>query len=146
LATYFAAALRTPDTDGDGLSDKDEVITYKTDPLKKDTDGDRLGDNAEIAAKTDPTKADTDGDGVNDFDEQRVLTDPLKKESVSKTTSVGVITGAAPGQGLDLQGKFIYAFSIGTENEAGKVGDGRVGAAMLQCQLMQGEHRPWAAG
>jgi len=105
-----------PDTDGDGLKDGEEVSTYHTDPLKADTDGDRLKDGEELnVSKTDPTKADSDGDGVNDFDELRVMTDPNDKNSFSKSTTVGVITGSAPGQGLDLLGNFIYAFSIGTE-------------------------------
>ncbi|HTG45103.1 MAG TPA: binary toxin-like calcium binding domain-containing protein, partial [Verrucomicrobiae bacterium] len=121
--TYKSDPLKV-DSDGDGLSDNAEIATYKTDPSKADTDGDRLDDGSEInVTKTDPSKADTDADGVSDFDELRVMTDPLKKESVSKTTSVGVITGGDPGEGLDLQGKFIYAFSVGTENPAGQVGD-----------------------
>lgn len=37
-----------PDTDGDGLSDKDEVVDYLTNPLKKDTDGDGFDDATEI--------------------------------------------------------------------------------------------------
>ncbi len=36
------------DTDGDGLSDGDEVMTWKTDPLKVDTDNDTYSDTTEI--------------------------------------------------------------------------------------------------
>ena len=55
------------DTDGDGLSDYDEIMKYKTDPLKVDTDGDGLSDYDEIMKyKTDPLKVDTDGDGFTD--------------------------------------------------------------------------------
>jgi hypothetical protein len=36
------------DTDGDGLSDYDEVKVYKTNPLKPDTDGDGNTDGAEV--------------------------------------------------------------------------------------------------
>lgn len=58
------------DADGDGLSDNDEIMTYKTDHTKSDTDGDGLSDYAEIMThKTDPLKADTDGDGLSDSDE-----------------------------------------------------------------------------
>jgi outer membrane protein OmpA-like peptidoglycan-associated protein len=72
-----------PDTDGDGLSDGDEVLRYKTDPLKPDTDGDGLTDGEEVLThKTDPLKADTDGDGLNDGDEIKThRTDPLKVDS-----------------------------------------------------------------
>ncbi len=37
-----------PDTDGDGLSDGDEVLKYGTNPLKADTDGDGYPDGAEV--------------------------------------------------------------------------------------------------
>jgi HSP20 family protein len=36
------------DTDGDGLSDGDEVNTYTTDPILADTDGDGLTDDVEV--------------------------------------------------------------------------------------------------
>jgi hypothetical protein len=36
------------DTDGDGLSDGDEVIIWKTDPLNPDSDGDTFLDGAEV--------------------------------------------------------------------------------------------------
>lgn len=36
------------DTDGDGLSDDDEVQTYRVNPRLRDTDGDELNDKAEI--------------------------------------------------------------------------------------------------
>lgn len=37
-----------PDTDGDGLSDGDEVIIWKTNPLNPDTDGDGYPDGTEV--------------------------------------------------------------------------------------------------
>ena len=50
---------------------------YRTDPTKKDTDGDGLSDYDEIFThNTDPTKADTDGDGFNDKDEIDANKDP----------------------------------------------------------------------
>jgi Bacterial TSP3 repeat len=64
------------DTDGDSLSDADEVNTYDTDPLKADTDADNMRDDAEIDY-TDPNNADTDGDGTSDGDEVFIYgTDP----------------------------------------------------------------------
>ncbi len=36
------------DTDGDGLGDSDEVLRWKTDPIKADTDGDGYPDAQEI--------------------------------------------------------------------------------------------------
>ena len=71
------------DTDGDGLSDGDEVLKYHTDPLKKDTDGDGLTDYEEVMiSHTDPLNPDTDGDGLSDGDEvNKYHTDPLKKDT-----------------------------------------------------------------
>ncbi len=43
------------DTDGDELSDGDEVIIWKTDPLNPDSDGDGFDDGAEIKSGYSPT-------------------------------------------------------------------------------------------
>lgn len=45
--------LLNKDSDGDGLSDRDEII-YGTDPFNKDTDGDGYLDGEEIATGYDP--------------------------------------------------------------------------------------------
>ena len=70
----------TTDTDGDGLTDKEE-IEKGTDPLKKDTDGDGLSDKEEIEKGTDPLKKDTDGDGFLDKEEVDKGTNPKDPES-----------------------------------------------------------------
>ncbi len=68
------------DTDGDGLSDSDEINIYTTDPTKPDTDGDGLTDGFEIdnldvanpgndAPGYDPLTADVDDDGLLDGEE-----------------------------------------------------------------------------
>lgn len=49
------ADSRQIDTDGDGLSDYDEINTYKTSPYLEDTDSDGLADNVEVSNGTDPT-------------------------------------------------------------------------------------------
>lgn len=67
------------DTDGDGLSDYDEIATLGTDAKLTDTDNNNVSDAAEDADKdnltngdeinvhkTDPTTIDTDGDGLSD--------------------------------------------------------------------------------
>ena len=59
-----------PDTDDDGLTDYEEVMTYPTDPLVADTDAEGLLDGQEINVhNTDPLVADTDGDGLTDYEE-----------------------------------------------------------------------------
>ena len=67
------------DTDGDGLTDGEEVLDEGTDPLEPDTDGDGLSDGEEVREHgTDPLVADTDGGGVSDGAEVLVDgTDPL---------------------------------------------------------------------
>ncbi|ATZ08739.1 hypothetical protein BOR84_00440 [Corynebacterium striatum] len=58
------------DTDGDGLTDDQEVNVTKTDPTNPDTDGDGLTDGREVNVhKTDPLQSDTDGDNIKDGDE-----------------------------------------------------------------------------
>ncbi len=62
----------------EGLTDGDEVLKYKTDPLKADTDGDGLTDYAEVNThKTDPLNVDTDGGTIGDGVEVKRGTDPL---------------------------------------------------------------------
>jgi hypothetical protein len=55
----------SPDTDGDGLSDGDEVNIYRTSAVNSDSDGDTLPDGVEVGlGNMDPNNADDDGDGV----------------------------------------------------------------------------------
>ncbi len=79
----LGTSLRNPDTDGDGLTDGEEVRVYKTNPLLADTDLDGLSDFDEVKKyKTDPLKADTDGDGLNDGEEVlKYKTDPLNPDT-----------------------------------------------------------------
>jgi outer membrane protein OmpA-like peptidoglycan-associated protein len=66
------------DTDGDGLTDGDEVLKYTTNPLKVDTDGDALNDGEEVQKyHTDPLKVDTDGGTISDGKEVANRTNPL---------------------------------------------------------------------
>lgn len=65
---FFAVGDAT-DTDGDGLSDSDECLIYKTNPAGRDTDGDYVPDGEEVAIGSSPLVVDTDGDGINDGDE-----------------------------------------------------------------------------
>jgi len=71
------------DTDGDGLTDAEEYLKFKTNPLVADSDGDGLSDGDELHKyRTSPVEADTDGDGLTDAQEvQKYLTDPTKADS-----------------------------------------------------------------
>ncbi|MDO8428551.1 MAG: Ig-like domain repeat protein [Candidatus Diapherotrites archaeon] len=78
------------DSDGDGLSDYEEIngmrtqfsnLFIKTDPYEEDTDGDGLTDNVEMnlgggtnanqqyLTKSNPSKLDSDNDGLTDYEE-----------------------------------------------------------------------------
>jgi hypothetical protein len=50
----YIKALSGSDIDDDGLSDYDEIYTYKTSPYLEDSDSDGLSDDQEITQGTDP--------------------------------------------------------------------------------------------
>jgi hypothetical protein len=97
VPNWAETALRDlGDTDGDGLSDWDEVMVYHSNPFNKDTDGDGLSDKDEIARGTDPNIADTDGDGVLDGEEVwSALTNPLNPEFDGTVVDVDVVQGSS---------------------------------------------------
>lgn len=73
----------TIDTDGDGLTDMDEINKYNTDPKLADTDGEGLNDFAEVMKyKSNPLNPDTDGEGLNDYAEvMQHKTNPLNPDT-----------------------------------------------------------------
>lgn len=102
IEEIYGTDPENPDTDGDGLTDYEEVYITGTDPLKYDTDdngindadddsdGDGLSNREEVELGTDPCNADTDGDGLSDYDElNKYNTDPLKADSDGDTLNDG---------------------------------------------------------
>jgi Bacterial TSP3 repeat/Fibronectin type III domain len=79
------------DTDGDGITDRDERETYGTDPLLADSDSDGLNDHDELTTHdTDPLLADSDSDGLNDHDELKThSTNPLQADTDGDGVSDG---------------------------------------------------------
>jgi len=74
---WFSTDPGNPDTDSDGLNDREELLDFHTNPTQKDTDGDGLTDYDEIKKyKTHPNKSDTDGDGILDGEEVKKGTNP----------------------------------------------------------------------
>lgn len=69
------------DTDGDGLSDGEEVDIYDGDPFLVDTDGDGLDDLIEAGLGTSLRDEDSDGDGLLDGWEVEHGFDPLSDPS-----------------------------------------------------------------
>ena len=77
MLTYGSDPLEI-DTDGDYLSDGDEVNEHGSDPTLTDTDSDGLDDYAEVNTYfTDPSLADTDGGSRSDGEEVDMGRDPL---------------------------------------------------------------------
>jgi Zn-dependent metalloprotease len=70
------------DSDGDGLTDGYEVNTSSTNPNNVDSDNDGLNDNTEIEIGTNANNADSDGDGMSDGWEIESGLDPLTDDAV----------------------------------------------------------------
>lgn len=88
------------DTDGDGLSDGEEVNIYGTDPLSVDTDGDGLTDYEEIKLGLNPNKVKTD-DTTPDNEKEfyQVASDTVKDDALLNSDNwlVPSISGNVPG-------------------------------------------------
>lgn len=98
------------DTDGDGLSNLDEMNTFNTDPEQPDSDADGLSDYSEVAydgdntaytpgADTDPGKPDTDDDVLPDGWEVAHGFNPLIADA----------TGDADGDGLNNTNEYLWS-------------------------------------
>lgn len=85
------------DSDGDGLSDGDEIFLHGTSPVFADTDGDGVSDGAEILEDADPLDADEDGDGVPDgADPVAWAAHPLRASDVSEADFTVVLDENLP--------------------------------------------------
>ena len=82
----FVQFGRHIDSDADDMYDARELRLYGTAPDKWDTDGDGLGDGAEIAGGTDPLSLDSDEDGYDDDEERFCGSNPLVPDSGAQRT------------------------------------------------------------
>jgi hypothetical protein len=74
-------ALKTRDTDGDGLVDYDEIYIYKTSPYLVDSDGDGFSDYEEVFSGNDPNcPVGRDCSSFVNESEEAVVTDPVLEE------------------------------------------------------------------
>jgi len=118
------------DTDGDGLTDSQEVNTYGCSPLSLDTDGDTMSDWDEVMVySTSPTNSDTDADGMNDGWEAYIQGDPTANDFSNGVVSAQIDilpcqTNSALGtwvegtnysiQALSRRGYVEYNFTVAT--------------------------------
>ncbi|WP_306641037.1 LamG-like jellyroll fold domain-containing protein [Sanyastnella coralliicola] len=82
------------DTDGDGISDEDEINVYGTDPNLQDSDYDGLTDGLEInLAGTNPLDPDSDDDGCGDAESFAGLC-PGQEDCIGDFNNDGIVNGA----------------------------------------------------
>jgi len=87
--------VNNADTDGDGLSDGEEVNSTSTNALFADSDGDGLLDGEEIALGTSALVVDSDGDGISDGNEVLFGSNPLLANVTTTVTGQLVDDGGA---------------------------------------------------
>ena len=90
------------DSDSDGISDGDEINVYNTNPANSDSDGDGLRDDEELfGTQTNPLAADTDGDGDDDLTEMNAGSDPNDPESSSTSQTIPLVFRSTSSYGLN---------------------------------------------
>lgn len=84
---------RNADTDGDDLTDDQELNHIYSDPLAQDSDGDTFADGLEFDFfRTSPVLADTDGDGFTDeYERTAANRDPRSADLPRHSISVGEV-------------------------------------------------------
>lgn len=80
----FDSNILETDTDGDGVSDFDEVYMHDTDPNNPDSDGDGVSDYLELVAETDPN----DPSSVAMLIEDVSFTDSALQQCVNDTQEI----------------------------------------------------------
>lgn len=94
LEDIYGTDRNVVDTDGDGISDYNELVYIGTNPIIQDTDGDGVwdgyddADNDTISAYdefvygTDPSRLDSDGDMIDDYKEIFIYnTNPMSRDT-----------------------------------------------------------------
>jgi len=111
------------DSDGDGLSDDDEVLVTGTDANNADSDGDGLVDGVEVANRMNPLDPDMDKDGVNDGQEVDQGTDPFFPEQADLPADLENEVSEFLTRAIDLQ---IEAYRNGDASIASSIMTGPI--------------------
>lgn len=142
LEDIYATDRNNSDTDGDGLTDYEEISITYTNPLLVDTDGNSIYDSdedfdedglsniIECQYGTSPYNADTDSDGIGDYDEIYIYkTDPLNPD----TDGDGALDGWEITNGYDA---LLFNSSFIVKEEIGDVSKENPISATVQIELM----------
>ena len=97
---FSAKTYSAVDSDGDGLSDADEVNVYGTDPFDPDTDDDGMPDGWEVFNGLNPL-AHVRQDKCGDPDQADILSYATRNDKLAKTTPWAIIDDG-PSQALIL--------------------------------------------
>jgi len=112
------------DSDGDGISDDDEVLVTGTDKNNADSDGDGLVDGVEVENRMNPLDPDMDKDGVPDGQEVNQGTDPFFPEQPDVPAD------------LENQVSDFLTRAIELQIEAYQKGDASIAADVLSGQVL----------
>jgi len=129
-------AQKTKDTDGDGLSDWDELNAHNTSPYLADSDSDGENDGAEVAAKTDPNcPKGKDCSGAGQSADEKILEN---QEAISQSDQASVfnnIVGQIGASGTPATAPANPAAGANTL-DLEKYANGQLDAAALRAMLL----------
>ena len=135
----FGTDFHLEDTDGDDLTDGEEIHIYGTDPVKVDTDGDGVLDGDEIALGLDPADM-TDGDTqirqevsedditVNEYNDVFKLSVEL---TASNNVKKYIQQGVSDHMGVLADGMFT-GVPVHIDYTAGKVSSGKISFRVVE--------------
>lgn len=93
----------TLDTDGDGISDYDEIFNFKTNPYAKDTDGDGFEDGEELFELFNPENPTVWNPNVADLPKLEVTMTMTPSITLNRTTSSNTTRTVTISEGESVQ-------------------------------------------